>query len=193
MGQRLNIEIMNGETSLANCYYHWDAYSFSSLKLVQKIIETHSMYKIFGYSNDLLMAVKILQSTGAGITDEERARIEKESDKYSGIKFNKAVGRNEGFISVTENGKASTRSWEEGRVTIDISSETFFFDVYCLVDKSDYEEMFSNETHFDELEICSYDFSSRIPFSEIDNLLGYILDTYHPMRYHDDDVILWIS
>ena len=31
MGQRLNIEIVNGETSLANAYYHWSAYTKSAL------------------------------------------------------------------------------------------------------------------------------------------------------------------
>lgn len=192
MGQRLNIEIVDGEKSLANCYYHWDAYSISSLKLVQKIIEAHSICKTFRYPNDLKTTVKILQSTGAGITDEERARIDADSDKYAGIKFNKAIGRNEGLISVTENGKASTRSWEDGRVIIDISAETFTFDVYWLIDKSGYEDNFSDGTPFDNLEICSYDFSTEMPFSEIDNLLSYILDNRYPMRYHDD-VILWIS
>lgn len=192
MGQRLNIEIVDREKSLANCYYHWDAYSFDSLKLAQKIIETYLLRKAFACSNKLKTAVKILETTGAGINDIERSRIDKEPDKYVDIKFNDAISRNEGLISVTEIGKEQTRSWEEGRITIDISSETFFFDVYHLIDKSEYEYEFYNGIAFDKLKECPYDFSVAIPFSEIDNLLSYILDNRYPMRYHDD-VILWIS
>lgn len=41
MGQRLNIEIVNGETSLANCYYHWSAYTSSALGLTRQIIDAY--------------------------------------------------------------------------------------------------------------------------------------------------------
>ena len=41
MGQRLNIEIMkNGET-IANCYYHWSAYTTSALATAIMVISNY--------------------------------------------------------------------------------------------------------------------------------------------------------
>lgn len=39
MGQRLNIEIVNGDTCLANAYYHWSGYTLSACDLTMKILD----------------------------------------------------------------------------------------------------------------------------------------------------------
>ena len=49
MGQRLNIEIWNEGKRLANAYYHWSGYSFSTLYETMKIIKAreNNMDKVY--------------------------------------------------------------------------------------------------------------------------------------------------
>lgn len=77
MGQRLNIEIINNGQVLANAYYHWSAYTLSSLELVAKVLsaynkislDTSEAVRLAEYQEK---AVWALQSTGAGLPDDER-------------------------------------------------------------------------------------------------------------------------
>lgn len=77
MGQRLNIEIVDGETSLANCYYHWSADTNSALELTKQIIDSYYNSKL---TVGLEMAVELLEATGAGINKTERAEIQKQPE-----------------------------------------------------------------------------------------------------------------
>lgn len=102
MGQRLNIEIRDGDVTLANSYYHWSAYSGSALCILKEIIHAyHSEESV----RMLDIAVNLLQATGAGVDEVERARINAdESGRFSGIQFKDAVNRNEGLLAVTNEG-----------------------------------------------------------------------------------------
>ena len=40
MGQRLNIEILKDGDCIANCYYHWGAYTSPTIHLVKEILAT---------------------------------------------------------------------------------------------------------------------------------------------------------
>lgn len=160
MGQRLNIEIKKGDKALANAYYHWSAYSSSSCEMALGIvdyIETNQQD-----CDDVLYAIKILESTGAGLTDFNPTEQEIETAQkyynqeyylkwrnqpselktaklmFPDFKFQDCNGRNNGLLSITEYGMSETRKWEEGRVTVDIESKTVCFDVYW--DASDFEE-----------------------------------------------------
>ena len=174
MGQRLNIEIVNGEKVLANCYYHWSAYTRSALELTKIIIEE---YQDSDMDIGIGLAVSLLEATGCGITEEERININKKSAKYRGIKFRDAISRNEGLISVTEHGIEETRGWEEGRVTIDLKSKTFCFDVLFSYSREEYEEEFDEEYNepINNLAKCEFDFS-MVPFSDINALIQFVDD-----------------
>lgn len=150
MGQRLNIEIKDGNgITLANGYYHWSAYTGSAIELVETIIETNEDIEC----NSLLeRAVKLLESTGAGINDFEKTRIEADStNKFDGIDFKPCVDRNRGLISVTPEGIMDTRKWEEGRVNIDIENQTIDFDVYWEDDIDNFISYQFEDTNVDEL------------------------------------------
>ena len=137
MGQRLNIEITDGcGVALANCYYHWSAYTSCSINLIETIIEANEDIKC----NSLLeRAVKLLEQTGGGINDFERTRIENNTTgEYEGIEFKACIDRNNGLISVTEAGIADTRKWEEGRIEIDIENRKINFYVYWGEDVDNY-------------------------------------------------------
>ena len=73
MGQRLNIEIKRRKDNkvLANSYYHWSAYTSSSLHLAEEIIE--NIYDIIRKEkvSDEIKAIQLLQTTGAGLMENE--------------------------------------------------------------------------------------------------------------------------
>lgn len=190
MGQRLNIEIKNGETELANCYYHWSAYTSSALELTRMIIDAYyDSNEIAGVK----MAVNLLEQTGGGVNAEERGNIEKEPEKFGHITFKDATSRNDGLISVTEHGMEETRKWEEGRVTIDLDSETFCFDVLWYYSDEEYNEEFDEEYNdpIDKLPDCPCDLGA-VPFDKVDELIQFVSD--NPRGAVDEEVIYqWIA
>lgn len=195
MGQRLNIEIINGdsEAPLANCYYHWSAYTGSALRLTKQIIDAYfDSEAIVGVK----MAVDLLEQTGGGVNDEERANIEKQPDKFSHIVFKSATNRNNGLISVTENGINETRKWEEGRVTIDLDTETFKFDVSWYDSPEDFFAEYCDESdgrEFEDLTECPFDLDS-VPFADIDDLISFVDLHRDGVRAKDEELVIhWIQ
>lgn len=190
MGQRLNIEIVSGDTSLANCYYHWSAYTHPALMLTKKIVDS---YYDSEESNELKMAVELLEITGGGVNEAERKEIEKQYNKFGYLRLKDCVNRNEGLISVTEQGKGETRNWEEGRVTIDLNAETICFDLLFNDTVEDYSEYYDenfNEGSFEKLPECLYDFAN-IPFECVDDVINFVES--NALARDEDSVIHWIE
>ena len=190
MGQRLNIEIVNGETSLANAYYHWSAYTKSALYLTKEIIDA-----FYGRSEplSLKMAVELLEATGAGVDENEEEEIRKQPNKFGHIKFNQCIDRSEGLLYVTESGKASVRKWEEGRVTIDLSTETFCFDVMYLETPEYYAEYYPDKLtgdDFEDIPECPFDLDC-VRFDEIDDLICFVY--VNECARYDGLILEWIE
>lgn len=125
MGQRLNIEIKKKETNetIANCYYHWSAYTRSALDLTLEIIENTISVNHNEKEVDKMYAIELLQSTGGGLMQDEYDKIDDENKKYCKVSRN----RNLGLISFTDEGIQETRRYEEGRVEIYIPNITDYF------------------------------------------------------------------
>lgn len=133
MGQRLNIEIkINGEVQ-ANAYYHWSGYTSSAIKLTEQILLQREDF--LDKKEPKLSAIRLLETTGAGLTQEE---LEIAKEEYSEVTFGKCNGRNSGLIAISEDGMNETRIWEEARVTIDFDEETVDFNVWSIWDKEEY-------------------------------------------------------
>ena len=132
MGQRLNIEIWNNGQVLANAYYHWGGYTSSSLGFTRKIIDSIGSINC---DDDRLKAVLLLQTTGAGLTEDERESVL--AQNFTNL--TPCYGRNEGLIAVTDKGIQSTRTWEEARVTIYLDEERIEFDVGYREKRWDYD------------------------------------------------------
>lgn len=190
MGQRLNVEIVNGETSLANCYYHWSAYTGSALNLTKQIIDSYyDSEAIVG----LKMAIELLEATGGGVNETEREEIQKQPEKFGSFEFKDCTSRNNGLISVTESGKEETRKWEEGRVTIDLDTETFCFDVLSYDTIEDYTEYCDesfNENAFEKLPECPFDLC-RVPFDKVDDLIDFVEN--NDCAREDEMVLYWVA
>lgn len=146
MGQRLNIEMKSKGKVVANCYYHWSAYTMTALQLTEEII---SNFDSIQDNNDVKRAVKLLESTGAGYSD-----------------------RNNGLIATTEEEMNDTRYWEEGRVTIDMDNKTFDFNVffkgYDEEDTKDILEEYPDIVRYDDFPL------ENIPFEKIDEYTNMI-------------------
>ena len=157
MGQRLNIQIEMGISNssenkvLANAYYHWSGYTSSAYELVNKIVQSGV------YSLDILdpveKAIRLLEATGAGLTQDEF------TETYDEEIYKKATSRNEGLIAISEEGIEETQHWEEARVIINLSTGMVDMGgVYYLyeVDELDEDESLDD---FPELE---YDLHTSI-------------------------------
>ena len=74
MGQRLVIEIKEGDTVLANAYYHWSGYTETSLNLLNEVMNKGIFDNIpikFSKGDEQLYAIKLLETTGAKILEED--------------------------------------------------------------------------------------------------------------------------
>lgn len=193
MGQRLNFEVCYDGEVLANAYYHWSAYTSSSLGILENVIEA---YKNRTEINPLRVAVEILQATGAGINDEEKSRIRMDkSGKFDGIKFHDAVDRNEGLLFVTLKGIEDTRKWEEGRVTVDISTEEFRFDVMWIESNEEYEEYREpgDAAKLPYMDDVGIDITEPCSLWECDKLAKIIRNNPDGIRIDDETIWCWIE
>lgn len=134
MGQRLNIEIVANDKLLANCYYHWSAYTSSAKILTRQILLYLKRSKL---KDPLLKAIRCLETTGAGLTEFE---LEDAKELYPNKKFKKATDRNDGLIAITQSEMNKTRRWEESRVTIDITNNVINFDVFFTETIEEFKE-----------------------------------------------------
>lgn len=168
MGQRLNIEIKRRKDNkvLANSYYHWSAYTSSSLHLAEEIIE--NIYEVIRKEkvSDEIKAIQLLQTTGAGLMENEYNKLNEEDKKYCSL----ATNRNLGLISFTDEGMEETRSWEEGRLTIDIDFDDKDYDFYGNKNLVDFEVYFQideeeiNESYEEEIKSGKLDLNNLTEF-----------------------------
>lgn len=194
MGQRLNIEIISGGETLANCYYHWSAYTSSALYLTKQIIERYEeLYK--GKQVGVKEAVEMLEYTGGGVDGDERERIQADG-RFACIEFKNCTSRSDGLIAVTKYGIEETRAWEEGRVEIYVDCESFMFNVLWEEDKDTYAEYYYGDEEFDFESL--YDASrynlnlTDISFDDIDWFMNFVDE--HPNGVRQGDcVVTWIE
>lgn len=204
MGQRLNIEIVKGSKLLANSYYHWSGYSSSSielLKVIKKYIDNNEN------KDDLLYAIKMLESTGAGLTDNQvsdeeikfakiyyapdhfdkwikrvlASQLKTAQTLYPNETFNECQGRNTGLIAITQEEMDNTRDWEEARVTIDL--ETSIIDYGAVYEESveEFIKWYDKEPSIKEIELDL----THITFDDLD----YIYELVKQFTENEFDLI----
>ena len=195
MGQRLNVEIVSNGKLLANAYYHWDAYTGISLRRTDDILNKLNKIKE-SVKDDLDLAIRLLESTGAGINAEERNYILANSELSKYLPINDCVGRNEGILAITQKSMQIIRGWEEGRVTIDIGKRTILFRVYWKMTKEEYLDAFESDLErYEQLQTIDHDLEKEIPFDkfkELKNLYTSTVDTYG-FKKPDGSFIAWIE
>jgi hypothetical protein len=183
MGQRLNIEIIQDGKTLANAYYHWSAYTSSSLEMTKLIIEKKDEVQC---EDDVVRAVQLLELTGALLTTEEIEELQKRGRKEH---FKNAESRNDGLIAVSEKSIESTRKWEEGRVEIHLDHDFVNFEVFWKYDKETYlNEYEETEEKYQELQLNTHNFNQIA-----DETLQMIKNKIYKNRLANGDVLGFIE
>lgn len=179
MGQRLNIELFYNGERVANAYYHWSGFTSSAFNLTRQIIINYEKFM----SMDLPIEVKailLLQTTNAGLTEDEFKYAE-ENFKDHYMLFKRAINRNEGLISITEDGMNETESWEEARVTIYLDDKKIDLDTFYIYESiEEFIENYSQE-EADNLSDFPYEFEWGYTFEEFMHL-----DMYYQIAWSND-------
>lgn len=148
MGQRLNIEIEAGDKTIANAYYHERACTTNALQLVNVMFDY--VYRTRDtYQNEQEFALRLLEATGAKLTEEEHTYATTLSLKTKPF-IQPAVNRNDGLIALSENGMHETRKSEDLRVRVKIDIENrslavAFNDAFDVIYLKDYKKWLENE------------------------------------------------
>ena len=184
MGQRLNIEIVKNNELLANSYYHWAGYTSCAIDMTVNIIKSFDYIKENKVENvkdkDILFAIRLLEETGAGMTESEQDKtIKKIGLIDENIKIKACEGRNEGIINITEEGMKENRYWEEGRVTIDIENKKIKFEVYHNISEEEKNEYEEDGYKFEEINM-NFD---NIDFEDIFNVKAFIDKSCYKKQY----------
>jgi hypothetical protein len=169
MGQRLNIEIRTNEKQLANCYYHWSGYTATSLGLTTKIIDAF-------VSDDSIKptvdgAIALLRLTGAEF-NQSAWDAAYQAGFVCSPNAPECKGRNAGLIAVTKKEMDETRKWEEGRIEINLESNTFRFDCAYKMDavSDDVEIWERTKDLFTHIDLPTYRWN--LPFYCMDALIS---------------------
>ena len=151
MGQRLNIEIVDTSenTVLANAYYHWGAYSGSAAEYAKDMIHSPEWDQLMKEPT-VENAVKLLLLTGAGFNEAEIAEI-KAKDLLPDELLVPTKGRNEGIISVTEQGIEETQMYAEGTMYIFTDVDTQYIDIAGVFNYIGDTEYGIEDPYYDEV------------------------------------------
>lgn len=172
MGQRLNIEIKKKGTNetIANCYYHWSAYTRSALGLTLEIIENTISVNHNEKEVDKMYAIRLLESTGAGVISDEYDLLTEKEQRVCKVGEN----RNLGLISFTEKGIEETRKWEEGRVEIYLPNITDYFEQIKEIRVS-FEVFYRQDIESTKEDYAEYNI-------DYDNLIEFDFDLWNMTR-----------
>lgn len=204
MGQRLNVEIHYEGEIMANAYYHWSGYTRSALEVTKEIINAYQPYQENIKMPKEVIAIRLLESTGARLTPEE---LRVANDRFKDdAPFEGDANRNDGLISITKEGIENTRGWEEGRVILNLDDETVDFYVCNYYFKEQYLDVISWDLNHDSdrltdemleikfKEIPLYDVDlEEFHFSEIEERMKFVDDLvrqgHYQYRLPDENVI----
>lgn len=153
MGERLNLEIWNNGKVLANAYYHWSGFTDSAAFIVNRALNYIKNNSVKD-GNALLYAIRILEATGAGLTERE-IEYAKKFDWFNNVTFAPCEGRNEGLIGISPNEINETRHWQEHAAYIFIDEERVSFQVLWTQTKWEYikeqKKEYDNDVIWDNL------------------------------------------
>lgn len=188
MGERLLIEIIKDDRLLANAYYHWGGYTSSSFEITNTIINNIDRIDA---SNDVLYAVRLLETTGALLKETE---IEEMEAFAKGEKFDPAANRNDGLIAVSDEGKDDLGFWADALVEIDLDKKIVKLDVFEELDKEDFFESFRNaKEQYEKLPVAKETDYKIIPFDKFNAVAEEIfkmLDNHiYGIRLENGDVL----
>lgn len=144
MAERLNIEIHYDGKCLANAYYHYGGYTRAALWHVKDALKLIDKYSIDDPDRRQLVAIRLLEGTGARLTANE---IKEAMKRYPDAVFapNFGPARKNGMIAITDKEIEETRYWEEHRAVIDLKKKTVTVLPFFVTDEKDLKEYYGRD------------------------------------------------
>lgn len=196
MGQRLVIEIKEGDTVLANAYYHWSGYTETSLNLLNEVMNKGILNNIpikFSKGDEQLYAIKLLETTGAKILEED---FKIATLKFPMNEFETSKNKTDGLIAFSEKNINKNMDSAEAIISIDLKSRTIDIGgIYNYENLDELQEM-ANEDE-EDLNIAIIDFNiTEISFEDFKNRFEDIKKLIENHEYikskEDEDIISFI-
>ena len=196
MGQRLVIEIKEGDTVLANAYYHWSGYTETSLNLLNEVMNKGIFDNIpikFSKGDEQLYAIKLLETTGAKILEED---LKIATLKFPMNEFETSNNKTDGLIAFSEKNINKNMDSAEAIISIDLKSRTIDIGgIYNYENLDELQEM-ANEDE-EDLNIAIIDFNiTEISFEDFKNRFEDIKKLIENHEYikskEDEDIISFI-
>lgn len=179
MGQRLNIEIKENNELLANALYQWSGFTSASLVLTQCILDNVENIK---YDDPVAKAIKLLECTGAGMTDWEMVYGVKNIKDFDSYHFKHGQNRNEGFISISPEGMAYNEEYEDIRVEIHLDTRIVKFHGVYQVSEEKAEDWIEYDVDLDSIRFEDF---SKIK----DDFLNFMKKGISCIKLKNKDVI----
>ena len=190
MSERLNLEIVENGKVLANSYYHCVGYTSSSLGLTQEVLNN---VDTISFEDRVVNAIKLLEVTGTGLTEEENQYVLSHIPDAEKYKFKSTTSRYDGLLAISEKGIEQNEYWEEHRVVVDLIKRTVDFGAVWYFDKEEYERGYNKKCDypFHNIDLTSIPFDR---FSEINELIyGLIQKGIYGIMLKDNTVCTFVG
>lgn len=175
MGQRLVMTIKENDNILMKVYYHWSAYTVSSLIEAQRFLDSYFDNKFEEIEDTKLRCIRALEKLGTRL--DNKSEFEEFKKLYPNeelIKDN--LDRNKGLIAITEDDMNHVQSYSEGDIIVDLANE-----IICCAcisgyeDLEEYNEWNDSELKEEDIEHLSIDLDN-IDFRELNDVID-VLDS----------------
>lgn len=206
MAHRLNVELTDEDILLCSCCWHEQAFTDEALDLTEAIIRTYD--DVFGGSGaDLLVAVKLLELMGGGITGVERQRLKAidfrggSADGSGGFlaerDIQSASSVYSGIIAISDESIREARRWEQARVRIDLTRRLIDFHVHYytyMEEYIEYTDTMSSSVHWEDLPAVNADADifTGLYFDHIGMVRRIVQQYPNGFRLTGGDVIEWM-
>lgn len=170
MGQRLVMTIKENDNDLMKVYYHWSAYTISSLIEADRFLDSYYDEELEDIENTKLRCIRALEKVGARLDNEsEFEEFKKLYPNEELIKDN--LDRNRGLIAITEKDMKEIQGWSEGDIIIDLTAGTIC--CACISgydDLEDFNEWNDFELKEEDIDHLSVDLDN-IYFNELSDVI----------------------
>lgn len=161
MGQRLVVNIREGEDIKCNAYYHWSGYTNSAIAIIKEM-KLDEFEERYGHMKPIIAGINMLLSTGASF----------------------GQNRNYGLIEVDEQGIKGNLRWSEMTVDVDLKSKTVdFYECFSTYMEDDEDDSEESKIPVEERCIDKFD-SWVVDFANITEFADKILNGMSNYKYN---------
>lgn len=145
MGQRLVINISDGDGILASAYYRWGAYTLAAANYLNQIIPwTCNHLNEWEHAKDrserVLAAVHMLQRADAKLSDSARMELYMTFPRLQVTIIERGNSGNTGVIDIGKKEIETLQKCAEIKVHINMASGRLYFGAYRIIHENDVED-----------------------------------------------------